>query len=209
MKLLVVAFLIGAASSFKISSEEDLIKRFGEKNVSFDPSVRWDFQSMWGDETGEIVCSGLCTATSALRSPWPVTSSGGTAEHQSNRLGRFTVAGSLWDNMVPLWKAENDQWITPDALSNPIINDGNWEIAGPPGTGKNRHFWWFNPQQLCPLQEWGMGPTALGSTVRMRSLTSGNICTNLSGMLTPLSSSPAPRLGRSGRRNRTDCRIFY
>ena len=39
MKLLVVAFLIGAAYSFKIS-EEDLIKRFGEKNVSFDPSVR-------------------------------------------------------------------------------------------------------------------------------------------------------------------------
>ena len=40
MKFLVVAFLIGAASSFKLSPKEDLIKRFGEKNVSFDPNVR-------------------------------------------------------------------------------------------------------------------------------------------------------------------------
>merc|ERR1711974_92692 len=43
MKFLVVAFLIGAASSFKISSKEDLIKRFGEKNVSFDPNVRTNY----------------------------------------------------------------------------------------------------------------------------------------------------------------------
>merc|ERR1712038_833905 len=129
MKLLVVAFLIGAASSFKISSEEDLIKRFGEKNVSFDPSVR----TLYCNQCTEIT----------------VTSSGGTAEHQSNRLGRFTLAGSLWDNMVPLWKAENDQYITPDALSNPIINDGNWEIAGPPGTGGVRN-WAYSVINYCP-----------------------------------------------------------
>merc|ERR1712025_932968 len=43
MKLLLVAFLIGAASSFKISSKEDLIKRFGEKNVSFNPNVRTNY----------------------------------------------------------------------------------------------------------------------------------------------------------------------
>ena len=162
---------------------------------------RWD----WRDCLPRTLYCNQCTEIT-------VTSSGGTAEHQSNSLGRFTVAGSLWDNMVPLWKAENDQYITPDATSNPVIYVVMWEIADQVGgfnSGKIRHFWWINPQELCPLQEWGMGPTALESTVRMRSLTSGNICTNFSGMLTPLSSSPAPRLGRSGRRNRTDCRIFY
>ena len=40
MKFLVVALLVGAASSFKISSKEDLIKRFGENNVSFHPNPR-------------------------------------------------------------------------------------------------------------------------------------------------------------------------
>ena len=40
MKFLVVALLVGASSSFKISSKEDLIKRFGENNVSFDPNPR-------------------------------------------------------------------------------------------------------------------------------------------------------------------------
>ena len=72
-----------------------------------------------------------------------MTSSGGTAEHQPNSLGRFTVAGSLWDNMVPLWKAENDQYITPDATSNPVIYVVMWEIADQVGgfnSGKIRHF---------------------------------------------------------------------
>merc|ERR1711894_538698 len=75
MKFLVVAFLIGAASSSKISSKEDLIKRFGEKNVSFDPNVRTNY------------CNQCMEIT--------VTSSGGTQEHQPARLGKYTVAGSL------------------------------------------------------------------------------------------------------------------
>merc|ERR1711971_444315 len=62
MKFLLVAFLIGAASSFKISSKEDLIKRFGEKNVSFNPNVRTNY------------CNQCMEIT--------VTSSGGTQEHQ-------------------------------------------------------------------------------------------------------------------------------
>ena len=41
MKFVIVAFfLISATSTFKISSNEDLIKRFGERNVSFEPNVR-------------------------------------------------------------------------------------------------------------------------------------------------------------------------
>ena len=40
MKFLAVALLVGTAASFKISSREDLVERFGESNVSFDPSLR-------------------------------------------------------------------------------------------------------------------------------------------------------------------------
>ena len=42
MKFVIVAFFLISAttSTFKISSKEDLIKRFGERNVSFEPNVR-------------------------------------------------------------------------------------------------------------------------------------------------------------------------
>merc|ERR1711997_1101003 len=101
MKFLAVAFLIGAASSFKISSKLDLIKRFGESNVSFDPSLRTNY------------CNQCMEIT--------VSSTGGTQEHQPNRLGRYTVAGSLWDNMIPFWMSDNRQYITPDPNSNPMF----------------------------------------------------------------------------------------
>merc|ERR1712108_23244 len=98
MKFLAVVFVIGAASSFKISSKEDLIKRFGEKNVSFDPNVRTNY------------CNQCMEIT--------VSSTGGALEHQPNRLGKFSVAGSLWDNMVPFWVADN-----VGSLNSGIMND--------------------------------------------------------------------------------------
>ena len=64
-----------------------------------------------------------------------VSSTGGALEHQPNRLGKFSVAGSLWDNMVPFWvKAENNQYITPDPNSNPIIYYVRWEVADAVGS---------------------------------------------------------------------------
>merc|ERR1719433_712098 len=106
MKFLAVVFVIGAASSFKISSKEDLIKRFGEKNVSFDRNVRTNY------------CNQCMEIT--------VTSSGGTQEHQPNRLGKYTVAGSFWENMVPFWQSDDRQYITPDPNSNPILYYMKW-----------------------------------------------------------------------------------
>ena len=58
-----------------------------------------------------------------------VSSSGGTQEHQPNRLGRYTVAGSLWENSVPFWMSDNRQFITPDPNSNPIFYYIKWEIS--------------------------------------------------------------------------------
>ena len=49
-----------------------------------------------------------------------VSSYGGAAEHQPNRLGRFTVTGSLWDN---------DQYITPDSHSDPAASLMMWVIS--------------------------------------------------------------------------------
>merc|ERR1712241_1288372 len=54
---------------------------------------------------------------------------GGTQEHQPARLGKYSVAGSLWENMVPFWMAENRQYITPDPNSNPILYYMKWEIS--------------------------------------------------------------------------------
>merc|ERR1712045_365175 len=109
MKFLAIAFLMGAVSSFKISSKENLIKRFGESNVSFDPSLRTNY------------CNQCMEIT--------VSSTGGTQEHQPNRLGRYTVARSLWDNMVPFWMSDNRQYITPDPNSNPMFYYIKWEIS--------------------------------------------------------------------------------
>ena len=60
---------------------------------------------------------------------WFGDSTGGTQEHQPNRLGKYTVAGSLWDNMVPFWMSETRQYITPDPNSNPILYYMKWEIS--------------------------------------------------------------------------------
>merc|ERR1719445_2065819 len=49
-----------------------------------------------------------------------VTSAGGALEHQPQRLHTYVKDGSLWEGMMPFWKSDNNQYITPDPLSNPI-----------------------------------------------------------------------------------------
>ena len=74
-----------------------------------------------------------------------VTSSGGAAEHQPNRLGTFTVAGTLWENLFPFWKSTTNPnittYITLDPNSNPIIYYLRWvivdDVGGINGGGKN------------------------------------------------------------------------
>ena len=58
-----------------------------------------------------------------------VSSTGGTLEHQPQRLGKYTVEGSIWENMIPFWKSENNQYITPDPNSNPIMYYIKWVIS--------------------------------------------------------------------------------
>ena len=85
-----------------------------------------------------------------------VSSTGGALEHQPNRLGKFSVAGSLWDNMVPFWVAENNQYITPDPNSNPIIYYVRWEVTDAVGSlnsGKKRHLINSFISVLCRVNE--------------------------------------------------------
>ena len=58
-----------------------------------------------------------------------VSSSGGTAEHQPQSLGRYTRAGALWENMIPFWESEKNQFLTPDANSNPISYYIQWIVG--------------------------------------------------------------------------------
>merc|ERR1712211_214438 len=58
-----------------------------------------------------------------------IESSGGALQYQPNRLGRFQLAGSLFENMVPIFKAPNGQYLTPGPNSNPIIYYVNWVVS--------------------------------------------------------------------------------
>merc|ERR1712110_1176051 len=88
------AFMGTVASAFSINGQEELVKKFGAKNIKFDKNVRTNFCNQCHEIT--------------------VTSTGGTAEHQPQRLGKYVVDGSLWENMLPFWKSSNNQYITPD-----------------------------------------------------------------------------------------------
>ena len=39
------------------------------------------------------------------------------------------VDGSLWENMLPFWKSSNNQYITPDPNSNPIMYYIKWVVS--------------------------------------------------------------------------------
>ena len=42
---------------------------------------------------------------------------------------RYTKEGSLWENMMPFWKSDNNQYITPDPMSNPIMYYIKWVVS--------------------------------------------------------------------------------
>ena len=50
--------------------------------------------------------------------------------------------GSIWEDMIPFWKSANNQYITPDPNSNPILYYMKWEISESVGglnAGKKRN----------------------------------------------------------------------
>eukprot|EP00088_Acartia_fossae_P006105 TRINITY_DN12796_c0_g1_i2.p1 TRINITY_DN12796_c0_g1~~TRINITY_DN12796_c0_g1_i2.p1 ORF type:complete len:158 (-),score=45.64 TRINITY_DN12796_c0_g1_i2:88-561(-) len=105
--LLATLLLAGAASAFKLQSKEEVEKAFGKVN--------------WDTNTKTIYCY-QCTEIE-------ISSTGGALTHQPMRLGRFSYAGSLWENMIPLFKAANGQYLTPDPMSNPIIYTLKWVVS--------------------------------------------------------------------------------
>jgi len=58
-----------------------------------------------------------------------VSSTGGASQYQENRLGRYTVAGALWENMVPFFEATNGQLLSPGPYSNPVIYTVMWIVS--------------------------------------------------------------------------------
>merc|ERR1712107_508311 len=139
---------------------QQLVERFGAENVNFDKNVRTAF------------CDSCMEIT--------VESNGGAQEHQPNRLGRFTRDGSLWENMVPFWTADNAQHITPDPMSNPVIYYLKWVVSETVGG--------FNAGLMNE-------DYTDGSSAPTRSLTSGSMSTIGSGSSTPLFALCAPSSG--------------
>merc|ERR1712119_11262 len=109
MRLFLLALIPMVLASPLAPHQQELVDKFGRGNVTFDRNAR------------TLFCDGCMEIT--------VESSGGAAEHQSNRLGKFQRDGSLWEGMVPFWTAANKQHITPDPMSNPIIYYLKWVIS--------------------------------------------------------------------------------
>ena len=109
MKLVLISLFIPMATAQLAKHKEDLISKFGESNVKFEKNVRTQFCNQCMEITLE--------------------SKGGALEHQSQRIGKYTKDGSLWENMMPFWKSANNQYITPDALSNPIMYYIKWIVS--------------------------------------------------------------------------------
>merc|ERR1711976_100277 len=105
--LLVLAVFVGVSSGLRLMNKEEVEATFGPVN--------------WNGNVRTTYCN-QCTAVS-------IESSGGALESQPMRLGRFTVAGSLWENLVPIFKAPNGQYLTPDPNSNPIIYYLKWVVS--------------------------------------------------------------------------------
>merc|ERR1719220_867211 len=63
-----------------------------------------------------------------------ISSSGGALQHLPEKMGAYALAGSLWENMMPFWKSTSDQYITPDANSNPILYYIKWVVSDAVGS---------------------------------------------------------------------------
>ena len=137
MRFLVAAALLASAVSAAtvLQGREQLVKAFGTKNIKFDPKTKTNFCNQCHEIT--------------------VSSTGGTLEHQPQRLGkyaaqnrkrnnyqkyllhvknilclcRYVVDGSIWEDMIPFWKSANNQYITPDPNSNPIMYYIKWVVS--------------------------------------------------------------------------------
>merc|ERR1711900_82706 len=109
MKLVLFACFIVLATAELEQHQKELVEKFGAKNVNFDKNVRTQFC----DQCMEIT----------------VTSAGGALEHQPQRLHTYVKDGSLWEGMMPFWKSDNNQYITPDPLSNPIMYYIKWVVS--------------------------------------------------------------------------------
>merc|ERR1719205_354218 len=109
MKFFLIALLAAVATAELEKHQEELIAKFGAKNVNFDKNVRTQF------------CDQCIQIT--------VSSTGGAMEHQPQRIATYTKEGSLWENMMPFWKSDNNQYITPDPMSNPIMYYIKWVVS--------------------------------------------------------------------------------
>jgi len=110
LKFVACVLLFGAVSAKTLTlSRTQVEEAFGKENVNWDPSVR----AKYCDNCVEL----------------EISSTGGALEHDPNRLGRFNVAGALWENTVPFFEAANGQYLTPDPNSNPIIYYIKWVVS--------------------------------------------------------------------------------
>merc|ERR1719186_209407 len=61
-----------------------------------------------------------------------ITATGAAYDHQPALLGIFTLAGSIWDGLVPYYKSANNHYLTPDRLSDPLKDYVKWIVSDVP-----------------------------------------------------------------------------
>merc|ERR1711944_392289 len=94
------------------------------------PAVRLTIRSLSTDlERKMLTLIKMCEQPSATLA-WKSQSQAMEEPRSINQTGwADSQDGSLWENMVPFWTADNAQHITPDPMSNPVIYYLKWVVS--------------------------------------------------------------------------------
>ena len=99
-----------------------------------------------------------------------IESSGIAASLQPDSLGCFNYAGSVMSDIYPIYNNSRGQFLTPDSLSNPVIDRTSWIVSETlladitEGTIRNRNHQWDDIH--CPYDNvggWEVMDPATGS----------------------------------------------
>ena len=99
-----------------------------------------------------------------------IESSGLAATLQPDSLGCFNQEGSVMNDMYPLYTNTRGQFLTPDSLSNPVLDRTRWIVSETiladitEGTIRNLRYQWDDIH--CPydmLEGWEVRDPATGS----------------------------------------------
>jgi len=78
------------------------------------------------DESSQVR-STYCSECTEVR----IESTGGVMDYIPSAMGRYSLAGSFWNNDIPFFKSVSaEKYLVPDAFSSPNIYYLKWVVSG-------------------------------------------------------------------------------